>query len=219
MLVVITRSARLRERALRCQNPLRIATICFDSKGMHMPPLHRKTFLIDKKLALDIAHFQRYKLLIVCACVCLFVWPAACLLFIGQDWGFVQNIICMLVGLRRKKIEVVCCSKAILTRRLAVKARGKQDQKSDSSPFSFQFTRMSRVGQNHIYTVCTYTVFLAGKSPNIRSHTVYIIRFWPALRMSPLAGSLAFPIFPRTHCVYKRSLCVCCVCVCVFVCV
>jgi len=32
--------------------------------------------------------------------------------------------------------------------------------------------RMHRVGQNHIYTVCT--VFLAGKSPNIRSYTVYI---------------------------------------------
>ena len=45
---------------------------------------------------------------------------------------------------------------------------------------------MSRVGQNHtfigIYGV--HTVFLAGKSPYIRSFTVQIgIRFWPTLRM------------------------------------
>ena len=33
---------------------------------------------------------------------------------------------------------------------------------------------MPRVGQNHIYIYGVYTVFLAGKSPNIRSYTVYI---------------------------------------------
>ena len=33
---------------------------------------------------------------------------------------------------------------------------------------------MSRVGQNHIYIYGVYTVVLAGKSPNIRSYTVYI---------------------------------------------
>ena len=32
---------------------------------------------------------------------------------------------------------------------------------------------IGRVGQNHIYGV--YTVFLAGKSPNIRLYTVYIL--------------------------------------------
>ena len=34
--------------------------------------------------------------------------------------------------------------------------------------------RLIRVGQNHIYIYCVYTVFLAGKSPNIRSYTVCI---------------------------------------------
>jgi len=34
---------------------------------------------------------------------------------------------------------------------------------------------LTRVGQNHIYTTYgEYTVFLAGKPPNIRSYTVYI---------------------------------------------
>jgi len=36
---------------------------------------------------------------------------------------------------------------------------------------------MSRVGQNHMYTMylqCIYTVFLTGKSPNVRSYAVYI---------------------------------------------
>jgi len=31
-----------------------------------------------------------------------------------------------------------------------------------------------RVGQNQSYTMYTYTVSLAGKSPNIRSHMAYI---------------------------------------------
>ena len=34
-------------------------------------------------------------------------------------------------------------------------------------------TFVCRVGQNHIYTVCT-RYFLAGKSHNIRSYTVYM---------------------------------------------
>ena len=41
----------------------------------------------------------------------------------------------------------------------------------------------TRAGQNHIYIyiygVCT--VFLAGKSPNIRSYIRIYIRFWPTL--------------------------------------
>jgi len=36
---------------------------------------------------------------------------------------------------------------------------------------------MHGVGQNHIYTVYRCTVFLAGKSPNIWSHTVDIYSF------------------------------------------
>jgi hypothetical protein len=50
-------------------------------------------------------------------------------------------------------------------------------------------SRMLRVGQKHIYIYGVYTVFLAGKSPNIRSYTVHIgIRFWPPLRMLPLGA-------------------------------
>jgi len=38
----------------------------------------------------------------------------------------------------------------------------------------------SRVVQNHRFSV--YTIFLAGKSPNLRPYAVYIfIRFWPTL--------------------------------------
>jgi hypothetical protein len=33
---------------------------------------------------------------------------------------------------------------------------------------------LRRFGQNHIYIYGVYTVFLAGKSPNIQSYTVYI---------------------------------------------
>jgi len=39
---------------------------------------------------------------------------------------------------------------------------------------SHQLSRISRVGQNHIYIYGVYTAFLAGKSPNIRSCTVHI---------------------------------------------
>ena len=35
---------------------------------------------------------------------------------------------------------------------------------------------MRRVGQNHISTVCVCGI-LAGKLPNIRSHTVYVYGF------------------------------------------
>jgi len=57
-----------------------------------------------------------------------------------------------------------------------------------------------RVGQNHIYTVyILYTVFLAGKEPNIRSYTVYIYTvlanprcmytFWPTLITRHIHGT------------------------------
>jgi hypothetical protein len=36
------------------------------------------------------------------------------------------------------------------------------------------YTCITRVGQNHNYTVYLHTVFSAGKSPDIRSHTVHI---------------------------------------------
>jgi len=37
------------------------------------------------------------------------------------------------------------------------------------------FMIMFRVGQNHTYIIYgVYTVFLAGKSPNIRSYMVYV---------------------------------------------
>jgi len=41
---------------------------------------------------------------------------------------------------------------------------------------SLLYMRIARVGQNHIYTVYM-TVFLAGKSSNIRSYTVCIYGF------------------------------------------
>jgi hypothetical protein len=41
---------------------------------------------------------------------------------------------------------------------------------------AMQALLMSRVGQNHKYIYGVYTVYLAGKSPYIRSYTVYIYR-------------------------------------------
>ena len=40
--------------------------------------------------------------------------------------------------------------------------------------YSLMTQFMYRIGKNHIYIYGVYTVFLAGKSPNIRSNTVYI---------------------------------------------
>jgi hypothetical protein len=42
-------------------------------------------------------------------------------------------------------------------------------------PDAQRILRILRVGQNHVY-YGVHTVFLAGKSPNVRSHTVYIYR-------------------------------------------
>ena len=56
-----------------------------------------------------------------------------------------------------------------------VRTFGRENQRLEVvSPF---FVCFSRVGQNHIYIYGVYKVLLAGKSPNVRSYTVYIYGF------------------------------------------